>query len=90
MLDLHVPKTIAYLVEGVVLFVYLSSFLISSIQETLMLEGVIIQIFSCFLDINHEITLKILEFVLNSIEKVKPGFLLSSMCRFSELNGTKS
>ena len=90
MLDLHVPKTIAYLVEGVVLFVYLSSFLISSIQETSMLEGVIIQIFSCFLDINHEITLKILEFVLNSIEKVKPGFLLSSMCIFSESNGTKS
>ena len=39
---------------------------------------------------DHEITLKISEFVLNSIEKVKPGFLLSSMCIFSELNKTKS
>ena len=27
--------------------------------------------------------------VLNSIEKVKPVFLLSSMCMFSESNGTK-
>ena len=27
--------------------------------------------------------------VLNSIEKVKPGSLLSSMCTFPELNGTK-
>ena len=27
--------------------------------------------------------------VLNSIEKVKPGFLLSLMCMFSESNGTK-
>ena len=40
--------------------------------------------------LDHEITLKILGFVLNSIEKVKPGFLLSSMCIFSESNGTKS
>ena len=41
--------------------------------------------------IDHEITLKILEFILNSIEKVKPVFfLLSSICMFSELNGTKS
>ena len=44
---------------------------------------------SCFY-IDHEITLKILEFVLNLIEKEKPGFLLSSMCIFSELNGTKT
>ena len=27
--------------------------------------------------------------VLNSIEKVKPGFLLSIMCMFPESNGTK-
>ena len=40
--------------------------------------------------LDHEIILKILEFVLNSIEKVKPGFLLSSMCIFSESNETKS
>ena len=40
--------------------------------------------------LDHEITLKILEFVLNSIEKVKPGFLLFSMCKLSESNGTKS
>ena len=40
--------------------------------------------------IGHEITLKILEFVLNAREKVKPGFLLSSICIFSELNETKS
>ena len=36
-------------------------------------------------NVDHDITLKILEFILNSIEKVKPGFLLSS-----ESNGTKS
>ena len=35
-----------------------------------------------FTDIDHEITLIILEFILNSIEQVKPGFLLSSMCMF--------
>ena len=40
--------------------------------------------------IDHDITLKILEFVLNSTEKVKHGVLLSSMCIFSESNGTKS
>ena len=40
--------------------------------------------------LDHEITLKILEFVLNLTEKVKHGFLLSSMCIFSELNETKS
>ena len=90
MLDLHVPKIIAYLVERVLLFLYLSSFPIHSIQETSMLEGVIMQIFCCLLDIDHEITLKIFEVVLNSIEKVKPGFSLSSMCIFSESNGTKS
>ena len=39
---------------------------------------------------DHEITLKILEFILNSIEKLKPRFLLSSMCMFPESNGTKS
>ena len=33
-------------------------------------------------------TLKILEFILNLIEKVKPGFLLSSTCMFPELNRT--
>ena len=32
--------------------------------------------------IDHEITLKILEFVPNLIEKVKPSFLLSSMCMY--------
>ena len=40
--------------------------------------------------IDHEITLKILEFILNAIEKVKLGFLLSSMCMSPESNGTKS
>ena len=40
--------------------------------------------------IDHEITLEILEFILNSIVKVKPGFLLSSECMFPESNGTKS
>ena len=39
--------------------------------------------------LDHEITLKILEFILNSVEKVKPGFLLSSMCMFPESNRTK-
>ena len=37
--------------------------------------------------IDHEITLKILEFILNSIKEIKPGFLFSSMCMFSESNG---
>ena len=41
--------------------------------------------------VDHEITLKILEFILNSMKKVKSlSFLLSSMCMFPELNGTKS
>ena len=40
--------------------------------------------------IDHEITLKILEFTFNSKEKVEPVSLLSSMCMFLELNGTKS
>ena len=40
--------------------------------------------------IDHEIRVKILEFIINSIEKVKPGFLLSSACMFSELNEAKS
>ena len=35
---------------------------------------------------DHEITLKILEFIINLIEKVKPGFLLSSMCMFPKSN----
>ena len=42
------------------------------------------------MEIDHEITLKILEFVLNWIEKVKLVFFLSSKCIFSELNETKS
>ena len=50
MLDLHVPKIIAYLNESVVLFLYSSSFPIHSIQETSILEGVIIEIFPCLLD----------------------------------------
>ena len=40
--------------------------------------------------VDHEITLKILEFILNSIEKVKPGFLLSSVRIFPEFNEAKS
>ena len=39
--------------------------------------------------IDHELTLKILEFILNLIEKVKPVFLLSSMRIFCESNRTK-
>ena len=39
--------------------------------------------------LDHDITLKILEFVLNLTEKVKPVFLLSTMYIFSESNGTK-
>ena len=42
------------------------------------------------MEIGHEITPTISEFVRNSIEKVKPVFLLSSMCISSELNETKS
>ena len=40
--------------------------------------------------IDHEITLKILEFTFNSKEKVESVSLLSSKCMFLELNGTKS
>ena len=40
--------------------------------------------------LDHEITLKILEFIFNLIEKVKPSFSLSSVCMFPESNGTKS
>ena len=45
MLDLHVPKIIAYLIERIVLFLYPSSFPIHSIQETSVLEGVIMKIY---------------------------------------------
>ena len=45
-----VPKIIAYLIERVVLFFYPSSFPIHSIQETSILEGVVMEIFSCLLD----------------------------------------
>ena len=45
-----VPKVIAYLIERVVLFFYPSSFPIHSIQETSILEGVVMEIFSCLLD----------------------------------------
>ena len=38
--------------------------------------------------IDHEITLKIFEFILISIEKVKLVFLLSSMCMFPEFKWT--
>ena len=51
MLDLHVPKIIAYLIERVVLFLYPSSFPIHSIQETSIFEGVFIEIFSFCLGI---------------------------------------
>ena len=40
--------------------------------------------------VEHEITLEILKFIFNLIEKVKPGFLFSSVCMFPEKNGTKS
>ena len=50
MLDLNVVKIIAYLIERVVLFLYPSSFPIHSIQETSILEGVIMEIFSCLFD----------------------------------------
>ena len=50
MLDLDVPKIIAYSIEGVVLFLYPSSFPIHSIQETSILKGAIMEIFSCLLD----------------------------------------
>ena len=59
----------------------------------LILDGILqVKIFGLFdfFIVDHEITLKILEFILNSIEKVKPGFSLSAMCMFLESNGTKS
>ena len=45
-----IPKVIAYLVKRVVLFLYLSSFMIHSVQETSILEGVIMGIFSSLLE----------------------------------------
>ena len=39
--------------------------------------------------IDHEITLKVLKLFLNSIEKVKPAFLLFSVYMFPESNWTK-
>ena len=42
MLDFHVHKIIVYLIERVVLF---------CIQETLIFEGVIMEIFSCLFDL---------------------------------------
>ena len=50
MLDLHVPKIIAYLIEHVVLFLYPSFFPIHAIQKKLIFEGVIMEIFSSWLD----------------------------------------
>ena len=44
-LDLYVPEIIAYLIERVVLFLYPFSFPIHSIQETSILEGVIMKYF---------------------------------------------
>ena len=49
MLDLYVLKIIAYLIERVVLFLYPSSFPTHSIQETSILEGVFMELFSCCL-----------------------------------------
>ena len=40
--------------------------------------------------LDHEIAQNILEFILNWIEKVKPGFSFSSMCMVSKLNRAKS
>ena len=50
MLDLHVPKISAYLIERLLLFLHPSSFPIHSIQETSILEGVFMEIFSCLPD----------------------------------------
>ena len=50
MLDLHVPKIIAYLIDRVVLFLYPSFFPIHAIQKKLIFEGVIMEIFSSWLD----------------------------------------
>ena len=50
MLEFHVPKIPAYFSERVVLFLYPYSFLIHSIQETSIQEGVIMEIFSCLFD----------------------------------------
>ena len=50
MFDLHVPKIIVYLIERVVLLLYPFSLPIHSIQETSVLEGVIIEILYCLLD----------------------------------------
>ena len=49
MLDLHVPKIIAYLIERVVLFLYPSPFTTQSIQETSILEGFFMEVFPCCL-----------------------------------------
>ena len=49
MLELHVPKIIAYLIERVVLLLYPSSFPIHSFQETSILEGAFREIFCCLI-----------------------------------------
>ena len=50
MLDLHVPKITAYFIERAVLFLDSSSFPIRSIQETSILEEVIMEIFYYLFD----------------------------------------
>ena len=50
MLDLHVLKIIACLIVRIVLFLDPSSFTIHSIQETPVLEEVLMEIFSCLFD----------------------------------------
>ena len=50
MLFLHFPKIISYWIERVWLFLYFFSFLIHSIQETSIPEGVIMEILSSLFD----------------------------------------
>ena len=50
MLDLHVPKIIAYFIECAVSFLYPSSFRIYSIRKTPIVDGVVVVVFSCMFD----------------------------------------
>ena len=67
MLDLDVPKIIAYLIEHVELFLYPSSFPIHPTQETSILEGVFMEIFSSCLYVSFAWELFYISLIVSAI-----------------------
>ena len=67
MMDLDVPKIIAYLIEHVELFLYRSSFPIHPTQETSILEGVFMEIFSSCLYVSFAWELFYISLIVSAI-----------------------